>query len=109
MLKRILPIGIGMALVAVFAFAEVNDDLYHRTPPQTWLVTEEGLASQMAELKADVQIVRADNQALRAEMQRIQAGLQTLRAENQDLRARVQALQEDMQARVEQKETPKAR
>lgn len=109
MLKRTLFTGLAIVSLAALGYGEVNDDLYHREPQQTWLVTEENLTSQVAELKADIQIVRADSQALRAEMQRIQAGLQALRAENQDLRARVQALQEDMQARLEQKETQKAR
>lgn len=92
MLKRLLPIGLGMmVLFAAFAFAEVNDAFYHHPPQQTWLVTEEDLANRVAELKADVQTIRAD--------------LQALRAENQDLRARVQALQEDLQARLEREET----
>jgi len=100
MLRRALPIGLGiafLALLALFAFAEVNDDLF-RPVPETWFVTEEGLASRVAEIKADVQ-------TLRAEQQRLRADFQGLRAENEELRRQVQALQETMQAKTEQGET----
>ncbi|MBI2461507.1 MAG: hypothetical protein HYV61_08515 [Candidatus Rokubacteria bacterium] len=104
MLRRVLPIGLGIAFLAVLAFlafAEVNDDHY-RPVPETWLVTEESLDSKVAEIRADVQ-------SLRAEQQRLQADFQGLRAENKSLRQQVQTLQENLQARMEKEETREGR
>jgi len=107
MLKRALPVGLGIAFLALLtflAFAEVNDDLF-RPVPETWLVTEEDLASRVAEITADVQSLRAEQQLLRANLQSLRAENGNLRQRVQTLEARVQTLQENLQARMEKEET----
>lgn len=111
MLRRVLPIGLGTAFLAVLAFlafAEVNDDHY-RPVPETWLVTEEGLDAKVAEIRADVQNLRAEQQRLQADFQGLRAENGNLRQRVQTLEARVQTLQENLQARMEKEETREGR